>query len=92
MYLFMYVIHLFPFTKPHLTVTFFLLVLKMMGLHGLEIVRFHGRYYVYEDPIDGYPVVVDEKIVSKVPVDVADYQSKSSIFLFFSFFLFCLFH
>ena len=48
-----------------------------MGTSGLEIVRFHGRYYIRYHQYDGYFQGVGAQIVGGIPTEPDEYQSKS---------------
>lgn len=45
-----------------------------MGTYGLEIYRFHGRYYIYYHRMDGYFEGVGAQIVESIPADPVEYQ------------------
>ncbi|KAI0859796.1 hypothetical protein F4860DRAFT_481537 [Xylaria cubensis] len=45
-----------------------------MGTHGIEMVRFRGRYYIYWHHFDGYPSGLGRKIVDSIPADPEEYK------------------
>ncbi|KAM5431570.1 hypothetical protein McanMca71_004805 [Microsporum canis] len=46
-----------------------------MGTRGYKIVRYKGRYWVYYNHYDSYPENFGVKIVSRIPVDPAEYKA-----------------
>lgn len=51
-----------------------------MGTRGYKIVRYKGRYWVYYNHYDSYPENFGVKIVSRIPVDPAEYKGENSSF------------
>lgn len=48
-----------------------------MGTRGLEIVRFHGRYYIRWHQFDSYLEGLGANIIARIPTDPEEYQSMS---------------
>lgn len=53
-----------------------------MGSRGLEIVRFHGRYYIRYHRYDSYYSGLGASIVASIPTDPDEYQSMPSSTIF----------
>jgi len=45
-----------------------------MGTSGLKIVRFRGRYFVYDYNYDSYPEVLGQMLVEQIPADPERYK------------------
>lgn len=48
-----------------------------MGTHGLKIVRFRKRYYVYWNRLDSHFEGFGAEIVASIPEDPEEYQMAS---------------
>ncbi|PFH57143.1 hypothetical protein XA68_15441 [Ophiocordyceps unilateralis] len=46
----------------------------MGGIRGLEVIRFHGRYYVRYHRYDGYWDGLGARIIAKIPTDPQEYK------------------
>lgn len=45
-----------------------------MGVRGLEIVRFHGHFYIRWNKFDNYLDGLGTEIVAGIPADPGEYQ------------------
>ena len=46
-----------------------------MGTSAVEVVRFHGRYYIRDHHYDGYTSGLGALIIADIPSDYEEYKS-----------------